>query len=528
MTREEAFVRWNTEIQDWLKYLNKREELIQIHEEKEKQIGNLAKIRRQKQALYNVRSGVFANPQLLLAFIHPESISQEHIRLKNFTSDKLNDSQKMAVNMALSGQCFTLIQGPPGTGKTSVITEICSQILLKEPEARILVCSETHVAVNNIFHNLENKFLNFMGLRINDKEFDEEKTRERFQANKVLLDYQERLVHKKIPHGVADFLKKEIESNPRRMRDMLFYTSRFVGITCNGIGGVSFNAKYPFDYVIIDENSKISFPEIILALIWGKRAVMVGDPVQLSPVYTELDRQAMEETGVKHIGTDTYIEEVYKRIPDHAFVMLNRQYRMSDEISAIVSKYFYEGKLLNGIENNSIPGSVVWADYITENKWPDASTMKKKRSPYNLDEISVIKKILKDEADLSINLEKKKQISIIAPYKGQKSKLIQRLTGDKDIKEMKRYLKIRIDTVDSIQGRDSDVVIFSITRNWGTSFFFANYKRLNVAFSRAKRKLWIVGQRRYTDNVVHLIGNSSIYMLREIGDSCPNKLFVVD
>lgn len=79
MTREEAFVRWNTEIQDWLKYLNKREELIQIHEEKEKQIGNLAKIRRQKQALYNVRSGVFANPQLLLAFIHPESISQEHI-----------------------------------------------------------------------------------------------------------------------------------------------------------------------------------------------------------------------------------------------------------------------------------------------------------------------------------------------------------------------------------------------------------------------------------------------------------------
>ena len=105
---------------------------------------------------------------------------------------------------------------------------------------------------------------------------------------------------------------------------------------------------------------------------------------------------------------------------------------------------------------------------------------------------------------------------------------IQMLTGDKDIKEMKRYLKIRIDTVDSIQGRDSDVVIFSITRNWGTSFFFANYKRLNVAFSRAKRKLWIVGQRRYTDNVFHLIENKRVYMLREIGDSCLNKFFVVD
>ncbi len=58
MTREEAFARWNTEIEDWLKYLNKREELIQIYEEQEKQIGNLTKIHRQKQALYNVRSGV--------------------------------------------------------------------------------------------------------------------------------------------------------------------------------------------------------------------------------------------------------------------------------------------------------------------------------------------------------------------------------------------------------------------------------------------------------------------------------------
>ena len=86
-----------------------------------------------------------------------------------------------------------------------------------------------------------------------------------------MLDYQKRLLNKKIPHGAADFLKKEIEGNPQRMRDMLFYTSRFVGITCNGIGGVSFNAKYPFDYVIIDENSKISFPEIILALNLGKK-----------------------------------------------------------------------------------------------------------------------------------------------------------------------------------------------------------------------------------------------------------------
>lgn len=525
MIRQEAFKRWNTEIDDWLKYLKKREELILNTEEGEVQIGDLEKTRRQIQALYNVRAGVFVNPELILAFIHPESIPKENIIPLRYTTKKLDESQKTAVDKALSGQCFTLIQGPPGTGKTSVITEICSQILLENPVARILVCSETHVAVNNIFHNLDKKFENFMGLRIKDKEFDDDKTREKFQIDQVLVNYLERLRKKKIPEGIIRLLTEDIENNPRRMNDLLFYTSRFVGITCNGIGGISFNAKYPFDYVILDENSKISFPEIILALIWGKKAVMVGDPVQLSPVYTELDRQAMAETGTRHIESHTYIEEVYDRIPEHAFTMLNRQYRMVDEISAIVSKYFYQGKLLNGRENYSIPGSVVWADYLTEKKWPDSSEADRKRSPYNLDEIEVIKQILKRETSTCDIRGKRKQISIISPYKGQKSKLIYMLKKDPEVLELKKTLDIKIDTVDSIQGRDSEVVIFSVTRNHGTSFFFSNDKRLNVAFSRAKRKLWIVGQRNYTDKVYHWKDNEKIYMLKEIADACVNECF---
>lgn len=525
MTRQEAFSRWNKEIDDWLRYLKKREELIRIQEGAEAQIGDLEKTCRQIQAIYNLRSGVFVNPELILAFIHPESISRGDSISLRYTTDKLDESQKMAVDKALSGQCFTLIQGPPGTGKTSVITEICSQILLKDSSARILVCSETHVAVNNIFYNLDKKFENFMGLRIKDKEFDDDKTREKFQLNQVLVKYLDRLQEKGISDGIIQLLKDEIASNPSRINELLFYTSRFVGITCNGIGGISFNAKYPFDYVILDENSKISFPEIILALIWGKKAVMVGDPVQLSPVYTELDRQAMTETDTRFLESCTYIEEVYDRIPEHAFTMLNRQYRMVDEISAIISKYFYQGKLLNGKEHNSLPGSVVWADYLTERLWPVRDSSNTKHSPYNLDEIRVIKDILKKEAVVSGNAGRKKQISIIAPYKGQKSKLLYMINRDPEILGLKRNINLKIDTVDSIQGRDSEVVIFSITRNHGTSFFFSNYKRLNVAFSRAKRKLWIVGQRSYTDKVYHWEKDEKVYMLKEIADSCVNEFF---
>ena len=304
MTRQEAFHRWNKETADWLRYLKKREELIEADENVETRRGDLEKARRQIQAIYNVKAGVVVNPELLLAFIHPESICKKAEVTVRYTTEQLNETQKKAVRIALGGQCFTLIQGSPGTGKTSVITEVCSQILLKEPMARILVCSETHVAVNNIFNNLNKKFANFMGLRIKDKEIDDDKLREKFQTDYILSEYAERLNGKDMPKGAAALLKEEIESNTRRMNEALFYTSRFVGITCNGIGGISFNARYPFDYVILDENSS-------KALMWGRKAVMVGDPVQLSPVYTDLDREAMTETRTRHLEAHAYIEDVY-------------------------------------------------------------------------------------------------------------------------------------------------------------------------------------------------------------------------
>lgn len=88
-----------------------------------------------------------------------------------------------------------------------------------------------------------------------------------------------------------------------------------------------------------------------------------------------------------------------------------------------------------------------------------------------MDEIEIIKQVLKREAFTYDNREKRKQISIISPYKRQKSKLIYMLKRDPAILELKKKLDIKIDTVDSIQGHDSEVLIFSITRNLDTGFF---------------------------------------------------------
>ena len=102
MTRQEAFIRWNTEIENWLKYLKRRKELIRIQEEGETQIGDLEKTRRQIQAIYNLRSGVFVNPELILAFIHPESIPKGDIVPLKHTTDKLDESQKLSIRLALT------------------------------------------------------------------------------------------------------------------------------------------------------------------------------------------------------------------------------------------------------------------------------------------------------------------------------------------------------------------------------------------------------------------------------------------
>jgi superfamily I DNA and/or RNA helicase len=140
---------------------------------------------------------------------------------------------------------------------------------------------------------------------------------------------------------------------------------------------------------------------------------------------------------------------------------------MTDEIAGIVSRYFYQGRLLNGKEHNSVPGSVVWADYTTSAKWPlDYGDSEWKHSPYNLDEIEVVKEILKIEAHVLEESSRKRHVSVISPYKGQKSKLNRMLYGkDSEMEEIKKKVSVKIDTVDSIQGRDSEVVIFCITRN---------------------------------------------------------------
>ena len=119
------------------------------------------------------------------------------------------------------------------------------------------------------------------------------------------------------------------------------------------------------------------------------------------------------------------------------------------------------------------------------------------------------------------------RIEVITPYTGQKRKLSKYLFNQDDIKQTKEIFKLGIHTIDQIQGRDSEIVIFSIARNIGNSRFIANDRRLNVAFSRAKERLWIVGQRKYTDNISVIIDGEEKKILNEVAETAIVQKFIV-
>ncbi|SLK50412.1 protein kinase family protein [Mycobacteroides abscessus subsp. abscessus] len=486
MKQEYAYELWNTHIEKWITFLQNAKDLSE-------EDGDRVRLHRQLKTLHDVKYGVVASPSLFYAFIHPEGIRHKEKKdLDHFYNESLNPKQRKAVNTALHTDNVSIIQGPPGTGKTTVITEICMQILLGSPDSRILICSETHVAVNNVLEKLYEKLTNFNAIRIKNKEVDAAQEIEESSVDTYLEEYYTELLNHNIQTEVVTALK-DVFSKKRfqnQLEKSLLLSKRVVGITCNGIGAYNFTPEdIKFDYVIIDEVCKATLPEILMPMSIARKAILVGDPKQLPPLFCKEDAELMKETNTLEIQKYTYIDNLFNRIPTDLKETLNKQFRMKDEIGQIVSDCFYkeEGGLEHGRQIKD-PGCVVWANYRSKNKWPVEEGTK----IYNYDEIDIVKDILMIESEKTG--DEKQEVAVISPYRpmiGRLRKAIRNLNL--------RNLNIQVDTVDAFQGKDADIVIFCITRNSGTMRFFSDYRRLNVAISRAKNKLWIIGDASYTN-----------------------------
>ncbi len=499
---------------------------------------------------------------------------------ENIAKAKADNRQAEAVKKALGNKSMLLIQGPPGTGKTSVIVEIICQ-LAKEGK-KILVCSQAHAAVDNIYNRIKSNNEILKALRINNEgnteswgdNFDENDYENFIKNNRYVLqklfseqpivdikkhideiiDYnnQTESNYKKIHHNLCNYYPeiKNIRDKEKLIQILEFLEEKSVGITgllletqryqsmdmilgtCIGVGMnyILKKGSVKFDTVIIDEAAKANLAETIVPLRLGDRYVLVGDYNQLPPYIdrekinvfisqsnadnlentkettgsigqnNEMEEQQLKENDVIKALSTSLFEDFHnhRNFPEENSVLLNYQYRMNPTIGDFISKLFYNSELRNGfgtdkehINTPRFPAPVIFYD-TSNHKERSYETREPTGSYFNIKEIDIICNSIIPEIIPLLTEDPSLKVGIISPYSAQCKRLKERIEN--------KQLKESVYTVDSIQGSEFDIVIFSFVRSFSPKSnsnigFLSDLRRLNVSLSRAKKKLILVGNK---------------------------------
>lgn len=464
----------------------------------------------QKLALNSFLTSDIENIKIKLSMLSGKNIEkindEKRIKIDKFFNKSIENNiyQRKIVEDAINSQDIFYIQGPPGTGKTTVIKEIILQQLKLNQNSNILITSQTNVAVDNVLKGLER-----YNDEIDKKELlrcgNDDKIAEEIKEygfDNILEKYKKELKEVELSDNNEKNLKniweEYINENNRlknELGELLLRSKRIIGATCVGIANKRIGLdNMAFDLVIVDEASKALPAEILIPLNKAKKCVIIGDHKQLPPTInkalTDQDEIDLEDREYceNELFEKSLFEKLFEEAPEYAKGILKTQYRMPSSIGKMVSKFFYDGELENG-ESCSSKTSLFFKENLN---WIDTSKLKNNveddtMSPFNIVEATVIKDLIKSIRNKGIN----ERVAIITPYKGQKRKIVECLRQEK-INE-----NVIVDTIDSFQGDEADIVIFSVTRAKKKTDFFSKDARLNVAFSRAKREFIIVGSIDY-------------------------------
>lgn len=299
--------------------------------------------------------------------------------------------------------------------------------------------------------------------------------------------------------------------------EFLAKTRTLVCGTCVGIGtwhiGVANNQ---YDWVIIDEAARATASELAIAMQAGKRVLLVGDHLQLPPQYnpTDLIEHVARKLNVEHEslkGISDFERAFQSNYGKQVGATLTTQYRMASAIGDLVSNCFYEGKLKTGRKEPKsfyakLPkplndAQVIWLD-TSKKESKSYETEVKNQGCFNNYEVEIILKLLINIANSVQFLipakdklnESEKMIGVICMYAEQRKLINKKLTEAEGLSsEFKKLIKV--DTVDSYQGKENHIIILSLTRHSShyKQGFLNDSQRINVALSRAKDRLVIVG-----------------------------------
>lgn len=419
---------------------------------------------------------------------------------------QLNASQQAAIQTALD-QRLTLIQGPPGTGKTTTATYLL-QVLAQRGSGPILATAESNVAVDNLLEGLLD--LGVKALRIGRPVKVREALREA-TLDAILEDHpkQEELAYlqdelqelkKSLPslrgrekglmHRDISTNQKEIRRLEEEMTASVLDGAEVICATTIGAGHrLLASRKYPI--VLMDEATQATEPSALVPIVKGcRQLILVGDHQQLPP--TVLSRKA-ELGGLNKSLFDRLIACGLSSL------MLTTQYRMHPILREFPSARFYDNRLEDGCSSDDrlAAAGFLWPDWDRPMAFVPVEGVEESdeegKSRFNRDEAAKVVDIVNDL--LAAGDIQPSDIGVISPYNGQVQVLTQLfdVAGGREFGE--RYAGLEIKSVDGYQGREKEVIVFSSVRanQQGEVGFLADYRRLNVAITRAKRGLIVLG-----------------------------------
>ena len=415
-----------------------------------------------------------------------------------------NEEQNLTVERAMQMQDYLLIHGPPGTGKTSVIAEIVKRLCLQGQ--RVMLAAFTNQAVDNMLKRLDSEGLHeFMRLgsaRNVDSAITDRLLKRLAGQNSKAVDTLE---------AVQNLLR----SVPIVASTTATWSSDKYHPPINELGENKENAPFQFDVAIVDEAGQLTVPAILGALRFAKRFILVGDEKQLPPLVLskEAADKGLSESLFSILKLKDYDYRQDTIQSESSCVSLKVQYRMNRWISHFASKVFYDGlliphasvanslldvapsKLMRRVEKTSIVRAInpiapmVFLDVFGNQERAKTSDM----------EAFAVREVV---AGLLARGIAEQAIGIIAPYRAQVANLRRYLFSDDETigwKALAYNTQLTVDTVDRFQGGERPVIIMSFATTTSPEVdsqlrdHLINANRLNVALTRAQKKLILVG-----------------------------------
>ncbi|MFT6747209.1 MAG: ATP-dependent RNA/DNA helicase IGHMBP2 [Glaciecola sp.] len=422
----------------------------------------------------------------------------------------LNKRQNEALQHVLQAEDVAIVHGPPGTGKTTTIIESIKEVL--KSESQVLVCAPSNAAVDLLVSKLSNSSISAIRIGHPARVTEEALSFTLDARITVHKDYKTlRQLKKKAEEYfvLSGKWKRNFGREERQQRTLLlaearklkkdasklssYITSSIIEesqVICSTLVGAS-NMKLKglqFDTVFIDEAAQALEPAAWIPILKANRVVFAGDHQQLPPTVKSY------EAGKGGLRTTLFEKAIQRNLEN---VMLNEQYRMNEQIMNFSSKQFY-GSDLNA--NDKVAQWKIFPDDLPVEFIDTAGTGfeeqvdAESRSTFNKEEARLLLNHFQ-EYMLMMNEETKNKLSIgiITPYRAQVDCITQAIDDAGLSDGLKKQIKVN--TVDSFQGQERDVIYISLVRSndKGEIGFLSDKRRMNVAMTRAKKKLVIIG-----------------------------------